>query len=135
MLLLLILTIITFRTLPGLNKQLNETISANYTNTRIETKMNYVIYTRIAVISLILIGLISGTVLELYSLNEGVTIYNDLFQITQVSLFMEIFIVIIGGLILLAWPGLTVSTINLAQPTSLESFEEKAQKSQSSVKT
>src|ERR1700753_779151 len=113
MLLLLILTIITFRTLPGLNKQLNETISANYTNTRIETKMNYVIYTRIAVISLILIGLISGTGLELYSLNEGVTIYNDLFQITQVSLFMEIFIVIIGELILLAWPGLTVSTINL----------------------
>jgi hypothetical protein len=102
MLLLLILTIITFRTLPELNKKLNETILANYPTTKIETKMNYVIYTRIAVVALLLNGLVSGAVLELSPLGEGVTIYNELFQITQVSLFMEIFIVIIGALILVA---------------------------------
>jgi hypothetical protein len=58
MLLLLILTIITFRTLPELNKKLNETILANYPTTKIETKMNYVIYTRIAVVALLLNGLV-----------------------------------------------------------------------------
>ena len=86
-----------------INKKLNETILANYgTTIKIETKMNYIIYTRIAAIALLLNGLISGAVLELSSLYDGVIIYNGLFQITQVSLFIEIFIVIIGALILVA---------------------------------
>jgi hypothetical protein len=108
MLLNLILSIITFRTLPGLNKTLNETISANFGTTKIETKMNYNIYTRIACVFLLLTGLTSGQGLALPELGEGFTIYNGLFQITQVSLFIEIFIVIIGALILVGWPGLPV---------------------------
>jgi hypothetical protein len=102
MLLNLILTLITFRTLPELNKNLNETLSENYGTTKIETKMSYVIYTRIAAVVLILTGLVSGQVLGIPELGEGFTIYNGLFQITQVSLFIEIFIVLIGALILLA---------------------------------
>ena len=88
MLLLLILTIITFRTLPELNKKLNETILANYGTTIIETKMSYVIYTRIAAVVLLLTGIVSGQVLVLSCLGEGISIYNGLFQITQVSLFI-----------------------------------------------
>ena len=114
MLLNFILTIITFRTLPGLNKILNETISANYGTTIIETKMSYVIYTRIAAVVLLLTGIVSGQVLVLSCLGEGISIYNGLFQITQVSLFIEIFIVIIGALILVAWPGLPVSVAKVA---------------------
>ena len=102
MLLNVILTIIIFRTLPGLNKKLNETISGNYGTTIIETKMSYIIYTRIAAIVLLLTGLVSQQVLVLSPLGEGISIYNGLFQISQVSLFIEIFIVIIGALILIA---------------------------------
>jgi len=70
--------------------------------------MNYIIYTRIAAVALILTGLASGQVLELSPLDEGVILYNGLFQITQVSLFIEVFIVIIGATLLVAWPGLPV---------------------------
>ena len=109
MLLTSILTIITFRTLPGLNKILNEIILTNYGTKKIETKMNYVIYTRITAVILLLTALVSGQVLGFPEIEEGFSIYNGLFQVTQVSLFIEIFIVIIGALILVAWPGLPVS--------------------------
>jgi NADH:ubiquinone oxidoreductase subunit 2 (subunit N) len=109
MLLTSILTIITFRTLPGLNKILNEIILTNYGTKKIETKMNYIIYTRITAVILLLTALISGQVLGFPEIEEGFSIYNGLFQVTQVSLFIEIFIVIIGALILVAWPGLPVS--------------------------
>jgi hypothetical protein len=102
MLLNLILSIITFRTLPELNKKLNDPISIYYGTTKLETKMNYIIYTRIAAVALILTGLASGQVLELSPLDEGVILYNGLFQITQVSLFIEVFIVIIGATLLVA---------------------------------
>src|ERR1700761_990632 len=100
MLLTSILTIITFRTLPGLNKILNEIILATTGTTKIETKMSYTVYNRIAAIVLLLIGLVSGQVLGLPEIGEGLSVYNGLFQITQVSLFIEIFIVLIGALIL-----------------------------------
>ena len=109
MLLTSILTIITFRTLPGLNKILNEINLTNYGTKKIETKMNYIIYTRITAVILLLTALISGQVLGFPEIEEGFSIYNGLFQVTQVSLFIEIFIVIIGALILVAWPGLPVS--------------------------
>lgn len=102
MLLTSILTIITFRTLPGLNKILNEIILTTNGTTKTETKMSYIIYTRIAAIVLLLIGLVSGQVLGFPEISEGISIYNGLLQITQVSLFIEIFIVIIGALILVA---------------------------------
>ena len=119
MLLNVILTIIIFRTLPGLNKKLNETISGNYGTTIIETKMSYIIYTRIAAIVLLLTGLVSQQVLVLSPLGEGISIYNGLFQISQVSLFIEIFIVIIGALILIAWPGLPVTLVKVAANSTL----------------
>ena len=109
MLLTSILTIITFRTLPGLNKILNEINLTNYGTKKIETKMNYIIYTRITAVILLLTALVSGQVLGFPEIEEGFSIYNGLFQVTQVSLFIEIFIVIIGALILVAWPGLPVS--------------------------
>ena len=108
MLLTSILTIIIFRSLSGLNKTLNETISANIGSAiasqqhKIDTKMSYIIYTRITAIILLLTAIISAQVLALPEINEGFSIYNGLFQITQVSLFIEIFIVIIGALILMA---------------------------------
>lgn len=102
MLLTSILTIITFRTLPGLNQILNENIITTISTTKIETKMSYIIYTRITTVVFLLIALLSGQVLGMPEINEGLSIYNGLFQITQVSLFIEIFIVIVGALIFVA---------------------------------
>ena len=142
MLLTSILTIITFRTLPGLNKTLNEIISTTYGTNKIETKLSYVIYTRIAVVILLLIGLVSGEVLGLPEIGEGLTIYNGLFQITQVSLFIEIFIVIIGALILVAWPGkplsnlsnLTKSSACVAGGSQIETIETNNEKAANAAK-
>ena len=50
MLLTSILTIITFRTLPGLNKILNENITTTISTTKIETKMSYIVYTLIVAV-------------------------------------------------------------------------------------
>ena len=87
-LLLSILTIIIFRTLPGLNKILNEIILANYGNSelnKIETKLNYVIYTRITVVILLLTALVSGQVLGIPEIEEGFSICIGLLQETQKS--------------------------------------------------
>jgi hypothetical protein len=69
MLLNFLLTIITFRTLPGLNKILNETISINNGTTKIETKMSYIIYTRIVAIVLLLTGLVLLHIISLTFFN------------------------------------------------------------------
>jgi hypothetical protein len=69
MLLNFILTIITFRTLPGLNKILNETILINNGTTKIETKMSYIIYTRIVAIVLLLTGLVLLHIISLTFFN------------------------------------------------------------------
>jgi NADH:ubiquinone oxidoreductase subunit 2 (subunit N) len=106
MLLLALLTIIIFSTLPGLNKIKTEINLATNGTTKTEPKLSYIIYTRIAAVVLLLIGLVSVQVLGLPEIGEGLSIYNGLFQVTQVSLFIEIFIVIVGALILVAWPGI-----------------------------
>lgn len=102
MLLLALLTIIIFSTLPGLNKIKTEINLATNGTTKTEPKLSYIIYTRIAAVVLLLIGLVSVQVLGLPEIGEGLSIYNGLFQVTQVSLFIEIFIVIVGALILVA---------------------------------
>jgi hypothetical protein len=64
--------------------------------------LSYTVYTRIASVVLLLISLVSSQLLGLTQIGEGLSIFNGLFQITQVSLFLEIFISIIGALIVLA---------------------------------
>lgn len=71
MLLISILIIITFRTLPGLNKNLNNIILATYGTIKIATKLSFIVYSRIATIILILIGLNSAEVLLLPEIGEG----------------------------------------------------------------
>lgn len=85
MLLNLIATTITFRTLPGLNKVLNEPNSVNYGTTIIETKMNYIIYTRIAAVVLLLTVLVSLHIISLTFFN----INYDAFIIDYTSLTLS----------------------------------------------
>jgi hypothetical protein len=104
MLLISLLITITVRTLPGLNYKFNEVflLPISTSTTKIETKLSYTVYTRIASVVLLLISLVSSQLLGLTQIGEGLSIFNGLFQITQVSLFLEIFISIIGALIVLA---------------------------------
>jgi|KBSMisStaDraftv2_1062788.scaffolds.fasta_scaffold120102_2 formate hydrogenlyase subunit 3/multisubunit Na+/H+ antiporter MnhD subunit len=106
MLLISILTLITLRSLPGLNKNLNEMFLKNYGTNKIKIKMSYIFYTRITAVILILTAFISAQFLSLPELNEGFAIYNGLFLVNQINLIIEIFILIVGALILLTWPGI-----------------------------
>jgi hypothetical protein len=104
MLLITLLSTILFSTLPVLKKKLNEPISIWYENIKIETKLNYVLYSRNAIGVLFIIALMSYENLNLLEINEGLSIYNGLLQITPISIFMEFFIALIGALILFSWP-------------------------------
>jgi|SRR6266849_2904740 len=102
MLLISILTIITLRTLPGLNKNLNEIVLPNYATNYIESRMSHIFYTRVSAVILILTALVSGQFLGFSELEEGFSIYNGYFHVNNITIFTEIFILLMGVLILLS---------------------------------
>lgn len=106
MLLLSIIIIIMLRSFNGLNKNLNENIFKNFGTNKFEVKMSYIFFTRITAIILILTAIVSAQVFKLSELDEGFSIYNGLLQVNQINLFIEIFVLIIGAIILTTWPGL-----------------------------
>nr|QXM15419.1 NADH dehydrogenase subunit 2 [Leucoagaricus naucinus] len=83
-----ILILIVAKALPNINKQ----ISSIY-------------FSRISAIILIYAGVLSLNTLYIQSIGSGIGIYSGLFQITQVSLSLESFLLLIGSLILIAWPN------------------------------
>jgi NADH-ubiquinone oxidoreductase chain 2 len=82
-----ILTLIVAKALPLLNKQISS-----------------IHFTRIASIIFIYAGAITLNCLYIQSIGSGIGIYSGLFHITQISQLIEIFIFVIGGLILIGWP-------------------------------
>jgi NADH-ubiquinone oxidoreductase chain 2 len=82
-----ILTLIVAKALPLLNKQISS-----------------IHFTRIASIIFIYTGAITLNCLYIQSIGSGIGIYSGLFHITQISQLIEIFLFIIGGLILTGWP-------------------------------
>jgi NADH-ubiquinone oxidoreductase chain 2 len=82
-----ILTLIVAKALPLLNKQISS-----------------IHFTRIASIIFIYTGAITLNCLYIQSIGSGIGIYSGFFHITQISQLIEIFLFIIGGLILIGWP-------------------------------
>jgi NADH-ubiquinone oxidoreductase chain 2 len=82
-----ILTLIVAKALPLFNKQISS-----------------IHFTRIASITFIYTGAITLNCLYIQSIGSGIGIYSGLFHITQISQLIEIFLFIIGGLILVGWP-------------------------------
>src|SRR5271168_4608715 len=82
-----ILILIVAKALPLLNK-----------------KISSIHFTRIASIIFIYTGAITLNCLYIQSIGSGIGIYSGLFHITQISQLIEIFLFIIGGLILIGWP-------------------------------
>ena len=82
-----ILTLIVAKALPLLSKQISS-----------------IHFTRIASIIFIYTGALTLNCLYIQSIGSGIGIYSGLFHITQISQLIEIFLFIIGGLILIGWP-------------------------------
>src|SRR5258705_9643537 len=82
-----ILTLIVAKALPSININLSP-----------------VYFTRISAIIFLFAGALSFNTLYIQSIGSGIGIYSGLFHVTQVSQFIEVFLLIIGSLILIAWP-------------------------------
>ncbi|BCG68822.1 NADH dehydrogenase subunit 2 (mitochondrion) [Collybia sordida] len=82
-----ILTLIVAKALPSLNNNISS-----------------ISFTRISSIIFIYAGALSFNSLYIQSIGSGIGIYSGLFHITLVSQLMEFFLLIIGSLILIAWP-------------------------------
>src|SRR6185369_12327953 len=82
-----ILTLIVAKALPSLYSNLSSTY-----------------FTRISAIIFIYAGVLSFNTFYIQSIGSGIGLYSGLFQITQVSVLIEVFFLLIGFLILIAWP-------------------------------
>jgi hypothetical protein len=82
-----ILILIVAKALPGLN-----------------THISSIHVTRITSIVLLFAGTLSLNTLNLESIGSGIGIYSGFFQVTTISQLIEIFLFMIGGGILVAWP-------------------------------
>lgn len=67
-------------------------------------KISSIHFTRISAIILILSGILSFNILYIQSIGSGIGIYSGLFQITNISQTIELFLLIIGSMILIGWP-------------------------------
>ena len=91
-----VLTLIVAKALPSLYRNLSS-----------------IYFTRISAIIFIYAGVLSFNTFYIQSIGSGIGLYSGLFQITQVSVLIEIFFLIIGFLILIAWPlykGIEIKT-------------------------
>jgi NADH-ubiquinone oxidoreductase chain 2 len=68
------------------------------------TNLSPIIFTRISAIIFIYSGVLSFNSLYIQSIGSGIGIYSGLFHVTTVSQLIEVFLLIIGSLILIAWP-------------------------------
>ena len=95
-----ILILIVAKALPGLN-----------------THISSIHVTRITSIVFLFAGALSLNSLNLENIGSGIGIYSGFFQVTTISQLIEIFLFIIGGGILIAWPQGAIKELhNLSFP-------------------
>jgi NADH-ubiquinone oxidoreductase chain 2 len=103
-----ILILIVAKALPGLN-----------------THISSIHVTRITSIVFLFAGALSLNSLNLESIGSGIGIYSGLFQVTTLSQLIEIFLFLIGGGILIAWPQIKQNlTFSLLPQLSLPPVRE-----------
>ena len=83
-----ILILIVAFALPSINKQISP-----------------ILFTRISSIVFIYAGALSLNALYIQSIGSGIGIYSGLFQVTNISQLLDVFILLIGSFILIAWPS------------------------------
>lgn len=97
-----ILILIVAIALPSFNKQISP-----------------ILFTRISSIIFLYAGVLSLNALYIQSIGSGIGIYSGLFHVTFVSQLIEVFLLITGSLILIAWP-LRASTVKNNNKTATE---------------
>jgi NADH-ubiquinone oxidoreductase chain 2 len=70
----------------------------------LNTHISSIHVTRITSIVFLFAGALTLNILKIESIGSGVGIYSGFFQVTTISQLIEIFLFLIGGLILIAWP-------------------------------
>ena len=73
----------------------------------ISKNISSIFYNRISTIVLIYAGVLSINTLNIQSIGSGIGIYNGLFHVTIISQILEVFLLIIGAIILISWPLIT----------------------------
>jgi NADH-ubiquinone oxidoreductase chain 2 len=105
-----ILILIVAKALPGLN-----------------THISSIHVTRITSIVFLFAGALSLNSLNLESIGSGIGIYSGLFQVTSISQLIEIFLFMIGGGILIAWPQIKYNLYLPLTPSAGPALQGKAQ--------
>jgi NADH-ubiquinone oxidoreductase chain 2 len=86
-------------------------------------KIASIIFTRISAIIFIYAGVLSFNTLYLQQIGSGIGIYSGLFQVTTISQFSEVFLLIIGSLILISWPLIPKVLFTLGSLSSLTKYD------------
>lgn len=103
-----ILILIGAIALPNINKQLSP-----------------VVFHRITAIIFIYAAALSFNAFYIQSIGSGIGIYSGLFHVTYTSQLIDIFIFIIGALILVCWPLLSNNSNNSINSTLIDNNEDK----------
>ena len=71
----------------------------------INQNIRSILYVRISSIIFIYAGALALNALYIQSIGSGIGIYSGLFQVTNISQLLDVFILLIGSFILIAWPS------------------------------
>lgn len=70
----------------------------------ISSHISNIYFTRISTMVFIYAGVLSFNTFYIQSIGSGIGIYSGLFHITNISVLIEFFLLLIGSIILIAWP-------------------------------
>src|SRR5690606_37173517 len=88
----------------------------------IQKQISSIHFTRISAIILIISGLLSLNTLYIQSIGSGIGIYSGLFQITNISQTIELFLFTIGSIILIGWPNFASEATQTNNNLQIESI-------------
>lgn len=103
----------------------------------LNTHISSIHVTRITSIVFLFAGALTLNSLNLENIGTGIGIYSGFFQVTTISQLIEIFLFIIGGGILIAWPQRSIKELhNLSfPPVASEGLSERTRLSESRIGT
>ena len=76
----------------------------------INQNIRSILYVRISSIIFIYAGALALNAFYIQSIGSGIGVYSGLFQVTTISQLLDVFILIIGSLILISWPSKYISS-------------------------
>ena len=81
----------------------------------INQNIRSILYVRISSIIFIYAGALAFNAFYIQSIGSGIGIYSGLFQVTSISQLLDVFILLIGSLILISWPSLNISKAKITE--------------------